>query len=175
MPTGCTPEADGPTVLVYGHHDVQPVDPVEDWTSPPFEPVIVDGECRARGAIDDKGQSLYQIEAARGLLSLGGGLPVNLKLLIEGEEEVGSPNFEHLLRSESGASGMRRGGGLRHRHDRPGRAVDDRGHERPGRLRRVPANRFDRPAQRHVGRRRTERRSGGGSVWRRPCTTRAAG
>jgi acetylornithine deacetylase/succinyl-diaminopimelate desuccinylase-like protein len=89
-----------PTVLVYGHHDVQPVDPVEDWTSPPFEPVIVDGECRARGAIDDKGQSLYQIEAARALLSLRGGLPVNLKLLIEGEEEIGSPNFERLLRSE---------------------------------------------------------------------------
>jgi acetylornithine deacetylase/succinyl-diaminopimelate desuccinylase-like protein len=93
--------ADRPTVLVYGHHDVQPVDPVEDWTSPPFDPVIVDGECRARGAIDDKGQSLYQIEAARGLLSLGGTLPVNLKLLIEGEEEVGSPNFEDLLRSEA--------------------------------------------------------------------------
>jgi len=92
--------ADRPTVLVYGHHDVQPVDPVEDWTSPPFDPVIVNGECRARGAIDDKGQSLYQIEAARGLLSLGGGLPVNLKLLFEGEEEVGSPNFEQLLRSE---------------------------------------------------------------------------
>jgi acetylornithine deacetylase/succinyl-diaminopimelate desuccinylase-like protein len=91
---------DRPTVLVYGHHDVQPVDPVEDWTWPPFEPVIVDGECRARGAIDDKGQSLYQIEAARALLSLGGGLPVNLKVLIEGEEEVGSPNFEQLLRSE---------------------------------------------------------------------------
>ena len=58
-----------PTVLVYGHHDVQPVDPLEEWTSPPFDPVIVDGECRARGAIDDKGQTLYQIEAARGLLA----------------------------------------------------------------------------------------------------------
>jgi acetylornithine deacetylase/succinyl-diaminopimelate desuccinylase-like protein len=90
-----------PTALVYGHHDVQPVDPVEDWTSPPFEPVIVGGECRARGAIDDKGQSLYQIEAARALLSLRGALPVNLKVLIEGEEEVGSPNFEHLLHSEA--------------------------------------------------------------------------
>jgi acetylornithine deacetylase/succinyl-diaminopimelate desuccinylase-like protein len=90
-----------PTVLVYGHHDVQPVDPVEDWTSPPFEPVIVDGECRARGAIDDKGQSLYQIEAARALISIRGGLPLNLKLLIEGEEEIGSPNFERLLRAEA--------------------------------------------------------------------------
>jgi acetylornithine deacetylase/succinyl-diaminopimelate desuccinylase-like protein len=90
-----------PTVLVYGHHDVQPVDPLPDWTSPPFDPVIVDGECLARGAIDDKGQTLYQIEAARGLLAVNERLPVNLKLIIEGEEEVGSPHFEALLVSES--------------------------------------------------------------------------
>lgn len=88
--------ADAPTVLVYGHHDVQPVDPLEDWVSPPFTPVIVDGECKARGAIDDKGQTLYQIEATRGLLERGP-LPVNVKFLVEGEEEVGSPNFEALL------------------------------------------------------------------------------
>src|SRR5881394_1620649 len=86
-----------PTALVYGHHDVQPVDPLDQWTSPPFEPVIVDGECRARGAIDDKGQVLYEIEAVRGLLQRNGKLPVNLKFLVEGEEEVGSPNFEDLL------------------------------------------------------------------------------
>jgi acetylornithine deacetylase/succinyl-diaminopimelate desuccinylase-like protein len=86
-----------PTVLVYGHHDVQPVDPLEAWTSPPFSPVIVDGECRARGAIDDKGQTLYEIEAARGLLAGDGRLPVNLKFLVEGEEEVGSPHIEALL------------------------------------------------------------------------------
>lgn len=89
-----------PTVLVYGHHDVQPADPVELWTSPPFDPVIVDGECRARGAIDDKGQTLYQIEAARGLLLRDGRLPVNVKFLVEGEEEVGSPHFEALLQQE---------------------------------------------------------------------------
>lgn len=88
-----------PTVLVYGHHDVQPVDPLEEWTAPPFDPVIVDGECRARGAIDDKGQVLYEIEAARALLARHARLPVNLKFLIEGEEEVGSPHFEQLLRS----------------------------------------------------------------------------
>jgi acetylornithine deacetylase/succinyl-diaminopimelate desuccinylase-like protein len=80
---------------------VQPVDPLDQWTSPPFEPVIVDGECLARGAIDDKGQTLYQIEAARGLLAEHGRLPVNLKLLIEGEEEVGSPHFEALLVREA--------------------------------------------------------------------------
>ena len=88
---------DAPTVVVYGHHDVQPVDPVSAWRSPPFEPTIVDGECLARGAIDDKGQVLYEIEAARGMLRLDGRLPVNLKFLVEGEEEVGSPNFESLL------------------------------------------------------------------------------
>ncbi|MDQ2754592.1 MAG: dipeptidase [Actinomycetota bacterium] len=86
-----------PTVIVYGHHDVQPVDPLDEWASPPFTPVIVGGECRARGAIDDKGQALYQIEAARALLAQQGRLPVNLKFLIEGEEEVGSPHFEQLL------------------------------------------------------------------------------
>jgi acetylornithine deacetylase/succinyl-diaminopimelate desuccinylase-like protein len=89
--------ADAPTVLVYGHHDVQPVDPLESWTSPPFTPVIVDGECRARGAIDDKGQVLYEIEAAKGLLRRDGRLPVNLKFIVEGEEEVGSPHFSALL------------------------------------------------------------------------------
>src|SRR4051795_8290252 len=91
---------DAPTVLVYGHHDVQPVDPLDQWTSPPFTPVIVDGECRARGAVDDKGQTLYELEAARGLLQRDGRLPVNLKLIVEGEEEVGSPNFEALLEAE---------------------------------------------------------------------------
>jgi acetylornithine deacetylase/succinyl-diaminopimelate desuccinylase-like protein len=82
---------------VYGHHDVQPVDPLDLWESPPFEPVIAGGECLARGAIDDKGQVLYEIEAARGLLQRDGSLPVNLKFLVEGEEEVGSPNFEAVL------------------------------------------------------------------------------
>jgi acetylornithine deacetylase/succinyl-diaminopimelate desuccinylase-like protein len=89
--------AGAPTALVYGHHDVQPVDPLDQWTSPPFEPVIVDGECRARGAIDDKGQVLYEIEAVRGLLQRDGRLPTNVKFLVEGEEEVGSPHFEDLL------------------------------------------------------------------------------
>ena len=96
---------DAPTALVYGHHDVQPADPLELWTSPPFEPAIVDGECRARGAIDDKGQVLYEIEAARGLLALEGHLPVNLKFLVEGEEEVGSPNFEALLHEQAARFG----------------------------------------------------------------------
>jgi acetylornithine deacetylase/succinyl-diaminopimelate desuccinylase-like protein len=86
-----------PTVLVYGHHDVQPVDPLDAWTSPPFVPTERDGQLFARGAVDDKGQVLYHLEAVRALLARDGALPVNLKFLVEGEEEVGSPNFEALL------------------------------------------------------------------------------
>ncbi|MDQ6798857.1 MAG: dipeptidase [Actinomycetota bacterium] len=91
---------DALTALVYGHHDVQPVDPLDEWLTPPFEPHLVDGECRGRGTVDDKGQVLFQIEAVRGLLALEGALPVNLRFLVEGEEEVGSPNFEALLERE---------------------------------------------------------------------------
>jgi len=97
--------ADAPTALVYGHHDVQPVDPLDEWISPPFEPQVTDGECRARGAVDDKGQVLFQIEAVHGLLALDGSLPVNLRFLVEGEEEIGSPHFEALLDGERGRLG----------------------------------------------------------------------
>lgn len=89
-----------PTVLIYGHHDVQPVDPLDEWTSPPFVPVVVGDRLLARGASDDKGQVLLQIEAVRGLLEALGHLPVNLKFLIEGEEEVGSPHLDELLEAE---------------------------------------------------------------------------
>ncbi len=91
---------DAPTVLVYGHHDVQPVDPIEAWLSPPFEPTVRDGQLFARGAVDDKGQVLYHLEAIRALLARDGTLAVNVKLLVEGEEEIGSPNFEELLLRE---------------------------------------------------------------------------
>jgi acetylornithine deacetylase/succinyl-diaminopimelate desuccinylase-like protein len=91
--------AGAPTVLIYGHHDVQPVDPLEEWASPPFEPTMADGALRGRGAIDDKGQTMFQVEAVRGLLA-GAGLAVNVKFVIEGEEEIGSPNFEALLEAE---------------------------------------------------------------------------
>lgn len=89
-----------PTVLVYGHHDVQPVEPLDEWTSPPFEPTVRDGRLFARGAVDDKGQVLVHLEVVRAFLTEHGGLPVNLKLLVEGEEEVGSPHFDHLLETE---------------------------------------------------------------------------
>ena len=89
----CTAGPDAPTLLFYGHYDVQPVDPLNLWTNPPFEPTIRDGKVFARGATDDKGQVFLHIKAIEAMLAVDGSLPVNLKLLIEGEEEIGSPNL----------------------------------------------------------------------------------
>ncbi len=83
---------DLPTVVVYGHYDVQPVDPVELWDSPPFEPVIKDGKIYARGSADDKGQLYMHIKAFE-ILNKNGQLPCNVKFMLEGEEEVGSDNL----------------------------------------------------------------------------------
>jgi acetylornithine deacetylase/succinyl-diaminopimelate desuccinylase-like protein len=82
-----------PTLLFYGHYDVQPPDPLEEWKSPPFEPEIRDDNLYARGASDDKGQTYLLIKAVEGLLKTRGRLPVNVRFLIEGEEEVGG---EHI-------------------------------------------------------------------------------
>jgi acetylornithine deacetylase/succinyl-diaminopimelate desuccinylase-like protein len=78
-----------PTVLCYGHYDVQPVDPLEEWRMPPFEPTLIDGNLYARGSADDKGQMYAHIKAVEALRAVHGTLPVNLKFLIEGEEEIG--------------------------------------------------------------------------------------
>ncbi len=86
-----------PTILFYGHYDVQPVDPLNLWTTPPFEPNIRDGNIYARGSTDDKGQVFLQIKALEAHLKTSGNLPVNVKLLIEGEEEVGSDNLENYI------------------------------------------------------------------------------
>ena len=86
-----------PTILVYGHYDVQPVDPLELWDSAPFEPEIRDNKLFARGASDDKGQVFMHIKAVEALMKKFGNLPVNVKFLIEGEEEVGSPNLEKYI------------------------------------------------------------------------------
>jgi acetylornithine deacetylase/succinyl-diaminopimelate desuccinylase-like protein len=95
-----SPEAPGkPTVLIYGHYDVQPEDPVHLWTSPPFEPAIRNKRVFARGATDNKGQILAHILGAIHLLREQGTLPVNLIFLIEGEEEVGSTNLDDLIRA----------------------------------------------------------------------------
>jgi acetylornithine deacetylase/succinyl-diaminopimelate desuccinylase-like protein len=90
-----------PVVLVYGHHDVQPVEPLEEWDSPPFEPVQRDGKLFGRGASDDKGQVLFHGLGLRANLASSGATapPVTIKLLIEGEEEAGSPYFADLLRA----------------------------------------------------------------------------
>jgi acetylornithine deacetylase/succinyl-diaminopimelate desuccinylase-like protein len=86
-----------PTVLLYGHYDVQPPEPLELWNSPPFEPTLVDGKLYARGACDDKGQVYMHLSAIEAHMKANGGLPVNLKMVIEGEEEVGSENLEAFL------------------------------------------------------------------------------
>ncbi len=86
-----SPAVEGsPTVLVYGHYDVQPPDPLEEWTSPPFEPTKRDGNIYARGATDDKGQVLTHIKSVQAWMETKGELPVQVKFLIEGEEEMGS-------------------------------------------------------------------------------------
>lgn len=86
-----------PTVLIYGHYDVQPVDPLDLWTSPPFEGTVRDGKIFGRGAVDDKGQVLMHLSAIDAHLRTREKLPINVKVVIEGEEEIGSPNFEAAL------------------------------------------------------------------------------
>ncbi|MNW37529.1 Succinyl-diaminopimelate desuccinylase [compost metagenome] len=88
-----------PTVLVYGHYDVQPVDPLELWETPPFEPSIREGKLYARGATDDKGQVFMHIKAVEAILKQEKELPVNIKFCIEGEEEVTSPNLPSFLKA----------------------------------------------------------------------------
>src|ERR1043165_5842020 len=87
-----------PTVLVYGHYDVQPADPLELWHSGPFEPVIKDGKIYARGACDDKGQMFMHVKALE-VMNATGTLACNVKFMIEGEEEVGSANLGKFLES----------------------------------------------------------------------------
>ena len=91
-------EANGaPTVLVYGHYDVQPAEPLDLWTSPPFEPTVRDGKIYARGSVDDKGQLFLHVKALEAHLATRKRLPLNIVLLAEGEEEVGSANLEQFV------------------------------------------------------------------------------
>lgn len=91
-------EANGaPTVLVYGHYDVQPAEPLDLWTSPPFEPTVRDGKIYARGSVDDKGQLFLHVKALEAHLATRKRLPLNIILLAEGEEEVGSANLEQFV------------------------------------------------------------------------------
>ncbi|GAC1442034.1 MAG: dipeptidase [Vulcanimicrobiaceae bacterium] len=89
-----------PTVLIYGHHDVQPEDPLALWTSPPFTGTVRDGKLFGRGSVDDKGQVLMHLAAIEAHLRVRGSLPINVKVVVEGEEEIGSPNFEAFLARE---------------------------------------------------------------------------
>jgi acetylornithine deacetylase/succinyl-diaminopimelate desuccinylase-like protein len=88
-----------PTILFYGHYDVQPVDPVNLWESPPFEATVRDGEIYARGAADDKGQVFMHFKAIEAHLKKAGSLPVNIKVIVEGEEEVGSVNLDNFIKA----------------------------------------------------------------------------
>ena len=105
MPTGGHPVVYGewlhapgkPTILIYGHFDTQPVDPLDLWDSPPFEPVIKDGRIYARGATDDKGNMFIPIIVTEAMLKTVGALPVNLKFLFEGQEEIGSPQLPGFI------------------------------------------------------------------------------
>src|SRR5260370_21330142 len=89
-----------PTIFFHGNYDVQPPDPLDEWKSPPFEPDIRNDNIYARGSADDKGQTYIQIKAVEGLLKQHGRLPVNVKFLIEGEEEVGGEHIESYVASK---------------------------------------------------------------------------
>jgi acetylornithine deacetylase/succinyl-diaminopimelate desuccinylase-like protein len=138
LPTGGHPAVLGewcetpgaPTILVYGHYDVQPPDPLDKWTTPPFAPTIRDGRLYARGVSDDKAPLLMPILVAEAFAKAGSGLPVNLKVLIEGEEETGSPHFEGLvarLRDRSACDFAISADGAMWRADLPSVTVASRG------------------------------------------------
>lgn len=90
-----------PTVLIYGHYDVQPVDPLELWDTPPFDPIVKNGKIYARGATDDKGQIFMHIKSVEAFLKTAGKLPLNIKFVIEGEEEIGSRNLQNFVNKNS--------------------------------------------------------------------------
>jgi acetylornithine deacetylase/succinyl-diaminopimelate desuccinylase-like protein len=92
---------EAPTVLIYGHYDVQPAEPLELWESPPFEPTVRRGRIYARGAVDDKGQLFLHVKALEAHLRSRGTLPINVIVLAEGEEEIGSPNLASFIESQA--------------------------------------------------------------------------
>ncbi|MBN1580979.1 MAG: dipeptidase [Anaerolineae bacterium] len=93
--------SEAPTILIYGHYDVQPPDPLEQWHSPPFEPAVVDQDIVCRGASDDKGQLYIHVKALEAFAQTTGTLPINVKCIFEGEEEVGSPNLGPFIRKHA--------------------------------------------------------------------------
>ena len=111
---------DKPTILVYGHYDVQPPEPLEPWLSPPFEPTVRNGNLYARGATDDKGQMFTHLKAAEAWLKTSGKLPINVKFVIEGEEEVGGASLEAYMAEQAKAARLRLRRHLRQQPVRPG-------------------------------------------------------
>ncbi|HMA02921.1 MAG TPA: dipeptidase [Gemmatimonadaceae bacterium] len=118
------------TVLVYGHYDVQPADPLEKWVTPPFSPTLRDGRLYARGVSDDKGPMLIPIEVARSFFAVTGALPINVKCMFEGEEEIGSPNLDAFIRTNApmlAADVILSADGAMWRIDEPSLTVSSRG------------------------------------------------
>ena len=118
------------TVLVYGHYDVQPADPIEKWYSAPFTPTLRDGRLYARGVSDDKGPMLIPIAVAKSFLESTGALPINVKFLFEGEEEVGSPSLDAFIRDNAAmlaADVVLSADGAMWRIDEPSLTVSSRG------------------------------------------------
>ncbi|MGH7582415.1 MAG: dipeptidase [Gemmatimonadales bacterium] len=118
------------TALVYGHYDVQPPDPLDKWDTPPFEPTVRDGRLYARGVSDDKGPMLIPIKVAEAFFASGSALPINVKFLIEGEEEIGSPNLEAFVaahRDLLAADVVLSADGAMWRIDEPSLTVSNRG------------------------------------------------
>src|SRR6185503_6983494 len=118
------------TVLVYGHYDVQPEDPVDKWQSPPFDPRVRDGRLYARGVSDDKGPMLIPIAVARSFFETVGQLPINVKCMFEGEEEIGSPSLDVFIRDHTellAADVVLSADGAMWRIDEPSLTVSSRG------------------------------------------------
>lgn len=119
-----------PTVLVYGHYDVQPPDPLDKWLTPPFEPDIREGRIYARGVSDDKAPMFLPIKAAEAFFATTGRLPINVKFLFEGEEEIGSPDLEEFLREHAAmlaADFVMSADGAMWRIDEPSVSISSRG------------------------------------------------
>src|SRR5271168_2508176 len=119
-----------PTILIYGHYDVQPPDPLSAWTSPPFEPTLRDGRLYGRGTTDNKGPMLIPIKVAEAFMRTSGRLPVNVKFIIEGEEEIGSAHLGAALEAERtrlAADFVLSADGARWRADLPAVNVASRG------------------------------------------------
>jgi acetylornithine deacetylase/succinyl-diaminopimelate desuccinylase-like protein len=118
------------TVLVYGHYDVQPADPLEKWQSAPFTPTVRDGRLYARGASDDKGPMLIPIKVAESFFAVAGALPINVKCMFEGEEEIGSPSLDAFISDNTGllaADVVLSADGAMWRIDEPSLTVASRG------------------------------------------------